>query len=191
MLFRSWNLKTFFFSRKGLFAMPSQNTVVARRTLIAILLAALGSACFALQAQEPARFVDQTSALGLGLASSQACWVDLDGDGWSDLCSGGIAWRNEQGKRFSQVGSGFGEVIAADLDNDGDPDLISWSNLAVYRNEGGTSFPLLASLGLPAEQTRTVSLGACAGDFNQDGFVDIYLGGFEDWENQEIGRAHV
>lgn len=137
-----------------------------------------------LSAQEPARFIDRSSDLGLQLSASQACWVDLDRDGWSDLCSGGTAWKNEKGQRFSQLGSGFGEVIAADVDNDGYPDLISWSNLTVYRNDQGKSFAPLATLTLPPDQTRTVSLGACAGDFNRDGFVDIYIGGFEDWENQ-------
>src|SRR5262249_10562614 len=29
---------------------------------------------------------------------------------------------------------------------------------------------------------KCVSRGACWGDFNGDGFVDLYLGGFEDWE---------
>lgn len=137
-----------------------------------------------LTAQEPARFLDRSTELGLQLSASQACWADLDRDGWSDLCSGGVAWKNEQGQRFSQLGSGFGEVIAADVDNDGFNDLISWSNLTVYRNDQGKSFTPLATLALPSDQTRTVSLGACAGDFNRDGFVDIYIGGFEDWENQ-------
>jgi len=155
-----------------------------RQTLLRLFAPLLLLSPLSLTAQEPARFLDRSKELGLQLSSSQACWADLDRDGWSDLCSGGVAWKNEQGQRFSQLGSGFGEVIAADVDNDGFNDLISWSNLTVYRNDQGKSFTPLATLALPSDQTRTVSLGATAGDFNRDGFVDIYIGGFEDWENQ-------
>ena len=140
--------------------------------------------CNSLQGQDAVKFVDRSNELGLQANGLAACWIDIDADGWSDLCTGGTVWRNEQGQRFTQVASGMGEVVAADVDNDGYPDLCSWSNLTIYRNEQGKSFSPLTSLALPPDQSRTVSLGAAAGDFNRDGWIDFYVGGFEDWENQ-------
>lgn len=137
-----------------------------------------------LSAQAPPTFVDRSAELGLQLGGMAACWVDVDQDGWTDLCAGGTVWRNEQGQRFTQLATGLGEVIAADIDNDGYPDLCSWrTNLTIYRNEQGKSFTPLATLSLPPDQPRTGSLGATAGDFNRDGWIDFYVGGFEDWEN--------
>jgi hypothetical protein len=34
------------------------------------------------------------------------------------------------------------------------------------------------------DHPATSSRGACWGDFNNDGFVDLYIGGFEDWDRQ-------
>lgn len=126
--------------------------------------------------QAPVGFKDQTAALGLTLANDQACWVDIDNDGWVDLITGGVVWKNNHGKgftKFAEVGAG---VVAADFDNDGYVDLFSWAQMKLYHNNKGkgfTEFPLPA---LPP----TVSRGACWGDFNGDGFVDLYIGGYED-----------
>jgi hypothetical protein len=68
-------------------------------------------------------------------------------------------------------------VVAADFDNDGFLDLFSWSQLKLFHNDGGKGFTAWALPELP----KTVSRGACWGDFNGDGFVDLYVGGYEDW----------
>lgn len=123
-------------------------------------------------------FVDQTAALGLNLGNDQACWVDVDRDGWTDLIAGGVVYRNLQGKRFEKLAEGVGTVVAADFDNDGYPDLFSWSQMRLWRNEGGQKFTPTALPSLPP----TVSRGACWGDFDNDGRVDLYVGGYEDWD---------
>ncbi|MBN1419276.1 MAG: CRTAC1 family protein [Planctomycetes bacterium] len=128
-------------------------------------------------AAEPT-FKDRTADLGLALENAQACWVDLDGDGWTDLCAGGGVWKNESGKGFTRLAAGIGPAVAADFDNDGFADLFSWSSLKVFRNEGGKSFAPIALPDLP----RCVSRGACWGDFDGDAFVDLYVGGYEDWD---------
>ncbi|MFN0198959.1 MAG: CRTAC1 family protein, partial [Planctomycetaceae bacterium] len=71
-----------------------------------------------------------------------------------------------------------GEVVAADFDNDGFVDLFSWSTVQLFRNHEGTKFDTVP---LP-EHPKCVSRGACWGDFNGDGFVDLYIGGYEDWD---------
>ena len=123
-------------------------------------------------------FRDRTTELGLQLANSKACWVDVDNDGWSDLCAGGVVWRNNGGKGFTKLAEGFGEVVAADFDNDGFVDLLSCSPIRAFRNKGGQGFEPIEIPALP----KCVSMGGCCGDFNGDGFVDLYVGGYEDWD---------
>ena len=122
-------------------------------------------------------FKDRTAELGLALGSDAACWVDVDNDGWVDLCASGAVWKNNFGKRFAKLAE-VGSVVAGDFDNDGLADLFSWSRLRLYRNIGGTNFLEFKLPQLP----KCVSRGACWGDFNDDGFIDLYIGGFEDWE---------
>lgn len=133
------------------------------------------------RAQQPQAvpgFRDRTSELGLELANSKACWVDINNDGWTDLCAGGVVWENNGGKVFSKMAEGFGEVASADFDNDGFADLFSYSPIRAFRNTGGKSFEPVEMPELP----RCVSMGGCCGDFNGDGFVDFYVGGYEDWD---------
>jgi hypothetical protein len=130
-------------------------------------------------AKSPVVFKDCTAALGLKLGTDAACWVDLDNDGWVDLCASGVAWKNDHGTNFTRLAD-VGLVVAADFDNDGFVDLFSYSQMKLYHNEGGKKF---TEFKLP-ELPRTVSRGACWGDFNGDGFVDLFIGGYEDWEKQ-------
>lgn len=123
-------------------------------------------------------FLDATGALGLALGNDQACFVDVDQDGWTDLVAGGVVWRNNHGKKFEKLAEGVGMVVAADFDNDGFPDLFSWAQMKLYRNQGGKRFVEFPVPKIPT----TVSRGACWGDFNNDGFVDLYVGGYEDWD---------
>ncbi len=130
------------------------------------------------RAQPAVVFEERSEPLGLTPANSAACWVDVDNDGWTDLCTGGVVWRNEAGQSFSKLAEGLGTVIAADFDNDGFVDLFSWSAMKLYRNEAGQRFTE-APLG---DVPKCVSRGACWGDLNGDGFVDLYVGGYEDWD---------
>ena len=139
---------------------------------LALLLTATPAA-----AQQPTVFEDRAAELGLTLANASACWADLNNDGWTDLCTGGVVWQNNAGKKFTRIAEGLGHVVAADFDNDGFVDLFSWSARRVYRNESGKAFKPIAMPELPGGSCR----GACWGDFNGDGFADLYVGGYEDW----------
>ncbi len=134
--------------------------------------------------------------------------LDFDGDGWLDifLPNGKNApdglYRNNGDGSFTDVAADAGvasmdengPVLSADLDNDGDPDLLvatvcttgTWgddgNNLydggkLLYLNRGDGSFAQ-TDLGLPEswaylEQTCTVSMTAV--DVDEDGFLDVVL----------------
>lgn len=121
-------------------------------------------------------FLDKSAELGLQLGNDAACWVDLNSDGFPELITGGTVWFNKRGTRFEK-GPEVGSVVAGDYDNDGDPDLFSWSSLRLLRNDRENGFTGVSLPALP----KTVSRGACWGDWNKDGFLDLYVGGYEDW----------
>lgn len=129
---------------------------------------------------QAANFSDATAAMGLQFGNDAACWVDIDRDGWTDLVAGGTVWHNDKGLKFTKLAEGVGSVIAADMDNDGYPDLFSWSQMKLYRNVDGKKFVEASLPSLPP----SVSRGACWGDFDNDGLVDLYIGGYEDWDKQ-------
>ena len=125
-------------------------------------------------------FKDVTTEAGLEVPNAAVCWADLNRDGWPDLCAAGSVWKNNQGQGFTRIADGMGCCVAADFDNDGLVDLFSWSNMKLYRNVDGKQW---LPFELP-ELPKTTSRGACWGDFNGDGFVDLYIGGYEDWGSQ-------
>jgi len=121
-------------------------------------------------------FKNVTAQAELKVGTGAACWADLDNDGWTDLCVSGGVWKNKAGKSFVRVAD-VPTSVAADFDNDGLIDLFSWSARKLYRNSGNMQFTPVKLPELPA----SVSRGACWGDFNGDGFVDLFAGGYEDW----------
>ncbi|MGE0595254.1 MAG: FG-GAP-like repeat-containing protein [Hyphomonadaceae bacterium] len=132
-------------------------------------------------------------------------WADIDQDGDLDLSSGGPTlelaatlqhYRNDDG-RFVRVeglpidngASNPGAIIWADFDNDGDPDLFAAnSNILrlndidpaehespqLYRNDGGWRFERIEGQGF--SDIAYASAAAAAGDIDNDGDLDIYLG---------------
>ena len=138
----------------------------------------IGALAVAQAALPKSTFCDVSAKLKLTLANDEVCFVDVNRDGWTDLIAGGIIWHNDQGKSFSKLAEGFGAVVAADFDNDGFPDLFSWSQMKLYHSEGGKKFVEVPMPKLPQMNSR----GACWGDFNNDGLVDLYIGGYEDWD---------
>jgi len=130
------------------------------------------------ESQPGAVFTDRTAELSLELQNAPACWADINNDGWTDLCAGGVVWKNNAGQSFTRLASDVGAVVAADFDKDGFLDLFSWSSLQAYRNNAGVAFAPITMPELP----WCVSRGACWADLNGDGFVDLYVGGYEDWD---------
>jgi hypothetical protein len=123
--------------------------------------------------------------------STGVSWVDYDQDGYLDLfvCNFGTPrnffYRNNGDETFTRVDSAplttdimNAEGCAwADFDNDGDLDLFVSTGLGakdvLYRNDGGGVFTRLTNL--PAVQTAASSRGCAWADFDNDGWVDLFV----------------
>ncbi len=134
---------------------------------------------------------------------SGCAWIDYDNDGWTDLyIVNGISddnlfagqenaarapnflFHNKGDGTFAEVtgkagvsGTGLGNGVAAgDYDNDGLIDLFvtNYGRDLLYRNNGDGSFTEIAGkagvAGAPVWST-----GATFGDYDRDGWVDLYV----------------
>jgi enediyne biosynthesis protein E4 len=136
-------------------------------------------AAFVQAASNPV-FVEKNAEVGLDkLPNGRAACSDFNNDGWVDLYVAGVIWFNNEGKCFNPVRIGKGSAIAADFDNDGFVDIFSYTHLKLYRNIDGKRFEEFAIANLPEKH---VSTGASWADLNGNGYLDIYVGGYEDWD---------
>ena len=129
-------------------------------------------------------------SFGSGVYGGGVSFVDYNNDGWDDLT---IATESGNGIRFfkNTVGT-FTEdssiiindgnlenkqIIWVDFDNDDDKDLFLTSKegtIKLFRNNGNLSFEdISAQAGLTNFASST--WGASFGDYNNDGFLDIFL----------------
>jgi hypothetical protein len=140
-------------------------------------------------------FTDVAASAGIGLSdgSARGCsWVDFNNDGLQDLyvptagTSANKLFKNNGDGTFTDVASLVGlndmaNTIAssfADMDNDGDFDLVTtavsapvrlWRNNLESNDTTFTSIEANAGINVGAAQMPTWA------DFNNDGFVDFYI----------------
>jgi len=129
---------------------------------------------------------------GSGWNSLGCAWADYDNDGRRDLLIANInhenfLYHNDGGGTFSQVGSGsfpadsgawYG-VSWGDYNNDGYLDLFLADSKpgtanALYRNNTNGTFTRMTGAGFPFAGP---SAGCAWGDFNNDGFLDLFVAG--------------
>jgi len=152
-------------------------------------------------------FVDRTSALTCPQPPCKlilkdhlgVSWGDHNNDGFVDFLADRELWTNNGGTGFTATvmvtGDDVGGGIWGDYDNDGDLDVFNGmdvetdgSGAKLYRNDGdgrfvSLSFPQLQAVVMPEPdrpETRTLerSNGATWFDWDKDGDLDLYVGGF-------------
>ena len=132
-------------------------------------------------------------------ASSMACWADLDHDGWLDVFvvnrngENDALYRNRNGHSFDRItdtmvdraGGDGRSCVFADLDGDGDADLYVGNFLDtsaqtpakqrnyLYFNNGNFSFTERQHG--HAVQSRALTYGTSAADFDNDGDLDLFV----------------
>ncbi|MEK6611656.1 MAG: FG-GAP-like repeat-containing protein [Gemmatimonadota bacterium] len=148
---------------------------------------------------------------------SGAAWGDFDDDGWVDLAIANAVgpvsmteagrraspartslYRNNRDGTFTDVtdeaGIGFrGWGMAAswgDYDNDGRLDLLitAYGHNVLYHNEGGGRFSdrsIATGVGVP----EGFWTGAAWGDYDRDGFLDLYVTGYVKYSQQPNAGA--
>lgn len=144
-------------------------------------------------------FVFSPALIGGGCA-----FFDYDNDGWQDIyITGGLKrdklYRNNRDGTFTECGIAAGlygdglyytmGAVAGDIDRDGDRDIFitTWGDYndwatpvrnILYRNNGNGTFTDIAP---QAGITHAVwSVSATMGDYNLDGYLDIYVGNYVD-----------
>jgi hypothetical protein len=156
--------------------------------------------------QPDGRFRDVTLDMGLPAlppvpgSAVAAAFVDIDGDGWDDLILGPYVYRNEGGKRFTDVTNHCSlrlpkktiGLAVADFDHDGrldiyavqsgDPRADSWLEGKSGREEGNRLF---RNKGDWQFEDVTIAAGASGGqrstftavwlDANDDGWPDLFV----------------
>ncbi len=125
----------------------------------------------------------------LGSTSQSGCGVsfyDYDKDGWDDLTVGQsnndiLVYHNDNGDyavAFVFPNTGDPKQLSwVDYDNDGDADFffaVSTQSCKLFRNDGNNVFvDVTATLNLPIANGK--SFGACWGDYDRDGWLDVYI----------------
>ena len=128
-----------------------------------------------------------------GFLGAGVSFADFNNDDIDDLTFGhhGGQLRFYQGFN-DETGPGFQEltlnitnsqseakmVLWADIDNDGDQDFLVTNRNAsnkLWRNDGGMDFTDISEVSGISTNNDTKSYGASYGDFNNDGFIDLYI----------------
>ncbi|WP_412985414.1 FG-GAP-like repeat-containing protein [Pontimicrobium sp. IMCC45349] len=141
-------------------------------------------------------FLDKSINLGLNVSAGSSylgngiSFCDYDGDGWDDIT---LTTDDTQGVRFfkningtsyveqfyniSNLLSQTKQVNWVDIDNDGDKDLFVTSDTVgnkLFLNTGNFVFQDITIVS-GMDVSNTFSFGASWGDYNNDGFLDVFV----------------
>jgi tetratricopeptide (TPR) repeat protein len=139
-------------------------------------------------------FTDVTKQAGLGgIRGRRIAWGDYNGDGYQDLLvDGRRLFRNNRNGTFTEVTAiaglrgtrGATGGVWADFNNDGRLDFYMMAGGAhgshgrFWKNNGDGTFTDVTASAAP-RTSRTPTEGAGWGDYDGDGWVDLYLANYE------------
>jgi hypothetical protein len=146
-----------------------------------------------LEELETTWFSDVTEAAGFTTTGRRIAWGDYNNDGASDvLLNGRTLFKNNGDGTFTDVSEGSGLEglpsnggLWGDFNNDGNLDIFAMvSSLTehdrILLSNGDGTFSDITLTALVAEDIDYwPTEGAGIGDYNKDGFVDIYLANYE------------
>jgi len=128
-------------------------------------------------------FDDQTASLfptppAMTLGNWAANWGDYNNDGYVDLNVGGRLWKNNGGTSFT-FAHWLDSGPWADYNNDGLLDCYGYASNTLYRNQSSGSSTFFDQPITMPTRPMAVSRGASWADHNGNGYVDLYVGGYE------------
>jgi len=142
-------------------------------------------------------FTEVTSMLGEDslLHGSRISWCDWNCDGYPDLFAGNTLFQNNEGTSFTDITSEAGldscrgnGGIWGDINNDGMPDLVtSGSSVQIFMSKDGVLRDVTGSIGIGSTDSRVE--GVALLDWNNDGWLDLYLASYEEPGNMGTGTA--
>jgi hypothetical protein len=143
-----------------------------------------------------AQFTDVTDEYGLAIfhdipiSESGVSFHDFNRDGLDDLTYAGsglgvYTFRNtgsgfEQENYFAAIEGKTLHPIWVDYDNDGDADFFAtraWQCPVLFRNNGDMTFEDVSDA-IPCPMDGVISTTASWGDYNSDGFLDVYVANY-------------
>ncbi|WCO00509.1 FG-GAP-like repeat-containing protein [Psychroserpens ponticola] len=155
----------------------------------------IGSFFFQFNGFAQLNFVDRATELGIGVSCGDVpigngiTFYDYNNDGWDDITLATQAgepirfFKNMNGVFIEETlniptnTSQMKQVNWVDFDNDGHLDVFVTSNASgnkLYRNDGNYNFlDVTIQSQLPTDNIKTY--GASWGDYNKDGFLDVFL----------------
>lgn len=132
--------------------------------------------------------------------------VDIDNDGFDDVSLPGF--KENQLKIFTSTGLSFDQsshlfdevvvnsdskqILWVDFDNDGDNDVFILSffdNCKLFRNDEGLMIDISIEANMP--QIPISATSACWGDYNRDGYLDLFITGYYHSDNPGHNLLYV
>ncbi len=145
------------------------------------------------------KFKDVSESAGITKKGTifHAIWGDYNNDGFIDILQVNLGprpylYKNNGDGTFSEVSESAGlgveranSAIWFDYNNDGFLDIYfaNGGENSLYKNNGDGTFTKIQDAGGASGDKRWRTSGVCSGDYNNDGYIDIYISNISSQRN--------